>query len=113
MAKAFGAGRWLIAGCGAGALLLAVGPYALARQTDEAKRDRPASVPGGGTHHVLPATLETTQWGGLDPNEPPKLVVNSGDTVAVETSTTRSSREGRWTRSSRCEKPTPAAAPTR
>ena len=26
-----------------------------------------------------------TQWGWLDPKEPPKLVVNSGDTVAVET----------------------------
>ena len=42
-------------------------------------------MPGGGKYHVLPATLETTQWGWLDPNEPPKLVVNSGDTVAVET----------------------------
>src|SRR2546425_13313320 len=39
----------------------------------------------GGKYHVLPATLETTQWGWLDPKEPPKLVVNSGDTVAVET----------------------------
>jgi len=36
-------------------------------------------------YHVLRATLETTQWGWLDPKEPPKLVVNSGDTVAVET----------------------------
>ncbi len=34
---------------------------------------------------MLPATLETTQWGWLDPKEPPKLIVNSGDTVAVET----------------------------
>src|SRR5258708_39415472 len=51
---------------------------------EEAKRDRPVSM-GGGKFHVLPATLETTQWGWLDPKEPPKLVVNSGDTVAVET----------------------------
>jgi hypothetical protein len=43
--------------------LLAVGLYALAQQTDEAKRDRAVSVPGGGTYHVLPATLDTTQWG--------------------------------------------------
>ncbi len=39
----------------------------------------------GAASHVLPATLETTQWGWLDPTEPPKLTVDSGDTVAVET----------------------------
>ena len=38
-----------------------------------------------GKHYVLPANPETTQWGWLDPAEKPKLVVNSGDTVAVET----------------------------
>jgi hypothetical protein len=38
-----------------------------------------------GKHHNLPATLETTQWGWLDPKEPPKLTVNSGDTVSIET----------------------------
>src|SRR5215831_13967140 len=65
--------------------VLAVGFYgAIAQQSDEAKRDRVVAVPGG-KYHVLPATLETTQWGWLDPNEPPKLVVNSGDVVAVET----------------------------
>jgi acetamidase/formamidase len=51
---------------------------------EEGKRDRTISVPGG-KFYVLPATLETTQWGWLDPKEPPKLVVNSGDTVAIET----------------------------
>jgi acetamidase/formamidase len=35
--------------------------------------------------HRLPATLDTVQWGWLDPKEPPKLKVNSGDTVAIET----------------------------
>src|SRR5438094_8488782 len=39
----------------------------------------------GGKHHTLPATLETVQWGWLDPKEPPKLTINSGDTVSVET----------------------------
>src|SRR3989441_13208967 len=39
----------------------------------------------GGKHHSLPATLETVQWGWLDPKEPPKLTINSGDTVAIET----------------------------
>ena len=38
-----------------------------------------------GKHHNLPATLETTQWGWLDPKEPPKLTINSGDTVSIET----------------------------
>src|SRR5215831_1984574 len=72
------------------AVLLVAGLYALAQQPyqlapmDEAKRDR-AVAAGGGTYHVLPATLQTTQWGWLDPAEPPKLTVNSGDTVAIET----------------------------
>jgi acetamidase/formamidase len=46
------------------------------------------STSGGksaGKHYSLPATAETTQWGWLDPNEKPKLTVNSGDTVSVET----------------------------
>jgi acetamidase/formamidase len=72
------------------AVLLTVGFYAIAQQPyqltplDEAKRDRTVSV-AGAKYHVLPATLQTTQWGWLDPNEPPKLTINSGDTVAVET----------------------------
>src|SRR5207248_7279630 len=74
------------------AIVLAAGLYALAQQPyqlapmDESKRDRGVSVSGaGGKFYVLPATLDTTQWGWLDPKEPPKLVVNSGDTVAIET----------------------------
>ncbi len=71
-------------------LILAAGLYAVAQQPyqlaplDEAKRDRAVSA-GGGKVHVLPATLATTQWGWLDPAEPPKLTIDSGDTVAVET----------------------------
>jgi acetamidase/formamidase len=38
-----------------------------------------------GKSHRLPATLETVQWGWLDPKEPPKLTINSGDTVSIET----------------------------
>lgn len=41
--------------------------------------------PATGKHHTLPATLDTVQWGWLDPKEPPKLTVDSGDTVSVET----------------------------
>ena len=60
------------------------GAYAVAQQVDEAKRDRAVLV-AGGKYHGLAATLETSQWGWLDPREPLKLIVNSGDTVAVET----------------------------
>jgi acetamidase/formamidase len=72
------------------ALVLGAGLYAVAQQPyqltpmDESKRDRAVPV-AGGRYHVLPATLDTTQWGWLDPHEKPKLVINSGDTVAIET----------------------------
>ncbi|OLC13977.1 MAG: hypothetical protein AUH29_11420 [Candidatus Rokubacteria bacterium 13_1_40CM_69_27] len=72
------------------ALVLGAGLYAVAQQPyqltpmDESKRDRVVPV-AGGRYHVLPATLETTQWGWLDPNEKPKLMINSSDTVAIET----------------------------
>ena len=38
-----------------------------------------------GKHHVLPANKDTAQWGWLDPTEKPKVVVDSGDTVSIET----------------------------
>jgi acetamidase/formamidase len=38
-----------------------------------------------GKHHVLKATAESVQWGWLDPKEPPKLTIDSGDTVSIET----------------------------
>jgi acetamidase/formamidase len=38
-----------------------------------------------GQVHVLPATLETTQWGWFDNAELPRLIVSSGDTVVIET----------------------------
>src|SRR2546428_6205630 len=72
------------------AVLLVAGLYAVAQQPyqltpmEESKRDRGVTA-GSGKFYVLPATLDTTQWGWLDPNEKPKLVVNSGDTVAIET----------------------------
>ena len=80
----------LVAVVAVAVVILGAGFYALAQQPyqltpmEESKRDRAVSA-GGGKFHVLPATVETTQWGWLDPNEPPKLVVNSGDTVAIET----------------------------
>src|SRR5262245_25076614 len=77
--------KTLFTGLAAVSLLLGVGIYAVAQQAmDESKRERAVAGPGG-TYYVLPATLDTTQWGWLDPKEPPKLTVKSGDTVAVET----------------------------
>jgi acetamidase/formamidase len=38
-----------------------------------------------GRVYVLAATLETTQWGWFDNAELPRLVIDSGDTVVVET----------------------------
>src|SRR5208337_44746 len=38
-----------------------------------------------GKHYTLPATKENVQWGWFDVNEKPKLTVESGDTVSVET----------------------------
>ncbi len=38
-----------------------------------------------GKFHLLPATLETTQWGWFNNAQPPVLRVDSGDTIALET----------------------------
>src|SRR3984893_14021501 len=46
---------------------------------------RVVSLPTGKRLHLLPATLEPTQWGWFDNAQPPVLRINSGDTVALET----------------------------
>jgi acetamidase/formamidase len=38
-----------------------------------------------GMTHILPATMETTQWGWFDNSQAPVLRVNPGDTVVLET----------------------------
>jgi hypothetical protein len=38
-----------------------------------------------GKRHVLPANKDTVQWGWHDSTEKPRLVVNSGDAVSIET----------------------------
>ncbi len=64
----------LVAACGVGAEVQA--------QTVAAKDGGHSST---GKHYVLAATKDTVQWGWLDPAEKPKLVVESGDTVSMET----------------------------
>ncbi len=48
-------------------------------------RAAPEAAPPAGKHHTLAATRETVQWGWLDPREKPRLTIDSGDTVSVET----------------------------
>jgi acetamidase/formamidase len=58
----------------------------LAGATGHAEMARKLSGAGtAGRRHVLAATQDTVQWGWLDPREPPKLSIASGDSVAIET----------------------------
>jgi acetamidase/formamidase len=63
-------------------VLLSAVFYALAQPKSDAKQ--PAAR-AEGKQHRLTATLETVQWGWLDPRETPKLTIDSGDVVSVET----------------------------
>ncbi|HET7106228.1 MAG TPA: acetamidase/formamidase family protein [Candidatus Acidoferrum sp.] len=47
--------------------------------------DKPAVKNGAGKHYTLPANKDTVQWGWFDPMEKPKLAVDSGDTISIET----------------------------
>src|SRR5277367_3779846 len=60
--------------------LLAASPAA-AQEAASAKPPAPKSP----KHYVLKATPETVQWGWLDPKEPPRLTIASGDIVSIET----------------------------
>src|ERR1700674_5871190 len=68
----------------AAVIMLATGALCSAAQEKTAP-EKGAGQGTPGKHYVLPANPETTQWGWLDPAEKPKLVVNSGDTVSIET----------------------------
>ena len=47
--------------------------------------EKSSAKPASGKHYMLPANKDTVQWGWLDPTEKPKLVVDSGDTISIET----------------------------
>src|SRR5438876_9118158 len=54
--------------------------------TPEQEQLRLVPVNGhGGKVHLLPATMETTQWGWFNNAQPPVLHVDSGDTIVFET----------------------------
>ena len=54
-----------------------------AQQGNTSPPAAPAAAPA--KHYSLPATPENVQWGWYDPSEKPRLVINSGDTVSIET----------------------------
>jgi len=63
----------------AAAALIAIAPHRAHAQS--------VAVASGvkGKVHLLPATLETTQWGWFNNAQPPVLRIDSGDTVVLET----------------------------
>jgi acetamidase/formamidase len=78
-----GTTKRLVTSMAVSVLLWAAAVDAPAQQRGEAKR--PPTREASPKRHRLAATLETVQWGWLDPKEPPKLTVDSGDIVSVET----------------------------
>ena len=75
--------RTLIA---AGIVIAAAAGAVIAQQSAAPRGNHDwASRAPAGKHHTLAATLETVQWGWLDPKETPKLTVDSGDTISIET----------------------------
>src|ERR1051325_11580025 len=71
----------------AAAVLAALAGGAVIAQQSVPQRTTHVWAPAAklGKHHTLAATLDTVQWGWLDPKEPPKLTIDSGDTVSIET----------------------------
>src|SRR3982751_1054466 len=57
----------------------------LAACASEKGAEKSSGAASGGKHHTLKAVKEEVQWGWLDPREKPKLTIDSGDTVSVET----------------------------
>src|SRR5262245_52820701 len=70
--------RSALLGAVAGALM-AVSPQPAAAQSVAVATGTPGKL------HLLPATLETTQWGWFNNAQPPVLRIDSGDTVVLET----------------------------
>jgi acetamidase/formamidase len=66
------------------ALLIAAGPVCAGAEAQSAS-EKGAGEKSTAKHYALPANKDTTQWGWLDPTEKPKVVVDSGDSVSIET----------------------------
>src|SRR5260370_30810211 len=66
------------------ALLIAASSVCSGAQPQSAS-EKGAAQKSTGKHYVLPANKDTVQWGWVDPKEKPKVVVDSGDTISIET----------------------------
>ncbi len=81
--------KWRAASTCVLALIVAGSLYGGAQQTSKPQTKKMSSAKSSpaatGKHYTLPATKENVQWGWFDPSEKPRLTVNSGDTVSVET----------------------------
>jgi hypothetical protein len=86
-------GAWLITGTAIRAQQTPAAPPAPAAPPTQAvppigpadPKLQTVTLPSGKKVHLLPATLETTQWGWFDNAQKPVLTVKSGDTVVMET----------------------------
>jgi acetamidase/formamidase len=76
--------KWIVASAAVG-VLAASSVIAQQAQTPARGNHDWAPKVAAGKSHSLPATLETVQWGWLDPAEKPRLTIDSGDTVSIET----------------------------
>jgi len=56
-----------------------------ARTKAQTVSEKPTAKSSTGKHYSLPANKDTVQWGWFDPTEKPKLVLDSGDSVSIET----------------------------
>lgn len=77
-------GRWAMALVAAG-IAFGVSAYGIQQMTAAEKLRVVVASRLPGTVHLLPATLETTQWGWFNNAQPPVLHIASGDTVVMET----------------------------
>ena len=69
-----------------GCSLIAAGTLGVALMaTDASGQAVVVASKNPGKVYILPATMETTQWGWFDNAQPPVLRVDSGDTVVMET----------------------------
>jgi acetamidase/formamidase len=75
--------KWGIQSVLSWAAIVGISLCASGQQTPKTQKKK--SGGGAGKHYTLSASKENVQWGWLDANEKPRLTIQSGDTVSVET----------------------------
>ena len=66
-------------------LILFAGAWLFTATQDSVAQSVALATDTPGKVYLLPATLETTQWGWFNNAQPPVLRIDSGDTVVMET----------------------------